>query len=214
MTPEDIIRLAREAGFLTDSREIWIHDYEGICTEEIERFAALVAALAQPEQEQATVKDSLQVDLEEEPRVTQRIADMPMSEYRRGVNDGFKLGLREGRIKAEDEMMVGPIEPTRRMIEAGAQRLVSWEDGSVWPDSWDALQLAAARNDAERVWRSMRAEAPKQGPRREPPPEPIHPDKIRAEFRDMDRCCLPGEMTVEDWFTEGVRFAEKHHEIV
>jgi hypothetical protein len=27
-----------------------------------------------------------------------------MSEYRRGVNDGFKLGLREGRIKAEDEM--------------------------------------------------------------------------------------------------------------
>jgi hypothetical protein len=115
----------------------------------------------------ATCKGSLQVDLEEGPKVTQRVADMPMSEYRRGVNDGFKLGQREGRIKAEDEMMVGPIEPTRRMIEAGAQRLVSWEDGSVWPDSWDALQVAAARNDAERVWRSMRAEAPKQGPRRE-----------------------------------------------
>jgi hypothetical protein len=48
----------------------------------------------------------------------------------------------------------------------------------------------------------------------EPPPEPIHEDKIRAEFREMDRCCLPGEMTVEDWFEAGVRFAEKHHEIV
>lgn len=45
----------------------------------------------------------------------------------------------------------------------------------------------------------------------EPPPEPLHEDKIRAEFREMDRCCLPGEMTVEDWFTEGVRFAEKEH---
>jgi hypothetical protein len=42
------------------------------------------------------------------PQVTQRIADMPMSEYRRGVNDGFKLGLREGRIKAEDEMREQP----------------------------------------------------------------------------------------------------------
>jgi hypothetical protein len=62
------------------------------------------------QQEQATVKESLPVDPEggwqsaPSPQVTQRIADMPMSEYRRGVNDGFKLGLREGRIKAEDEM--------------------------------------------------------------------------------------------------------------
>ena len=73
------------------------------------------AALAQ--QEQATVKESLPVGQEEpeggwqsapSPQVTQRIADMPMSEYRRGVNDGFKLGLREGRIKAEDEMREQP----------------------------------------------------------------------------------------------------------
>jgi hypothetical protein len=76
---------------------------------------ALRAALAQ--QEQATVKESLPVGQEEpeggwqsapSPQVTQRIADMPMSEYRRGVNDGFKLGLREGRIKAEDEMREQP----------------------------------------------------------------------------------------------------------
>ncbi len=48
-----------------------------------------------------------------------------------------------------------PLEPTHDMIEAGAQRLVSWEDGCTWPESWDALTVAAARNEAERVWRSM-----------------------------------------------------------
>jgi hypothetical protein len=81
----------------------------------MDAITALRAALAQ--QEQATVKESLPVGQEEpeggwqsapSPQVTQRIADMPMSEYRRGVNDGFKLGLREGRIKAEDEMREQP----------------------------------------------------------------------------------------------------------
>ena len=48
-----------------------------------------------------------------------------------------------------------PLEPTPTMIEAGAQRLMSWDDESVWPDSWTPLQIMAARNDAERVWRSM-----------------------------------------------------------
>ena len=49
-----------------------------------------------------------------------------------------------------------PLEPTRAMIEAGAQRLVSWEDGCTWPDSWSGLQVAAARNDA--VHRYLQAE--------------------------------------------------------
>ena len=48
-----------------------------------------------------------------------------------------------------------PLEPTDAMRDAGAQRLVSFEDNSVWPDSWDKLQIAAAKNEAERVWRSM-----------------------------------------------------------
>jgi hypothetical protein len=52
-----------------------------------------------------------------------------------------------------------PLEPTPAMIEAGAQRLVYWDDGCKWPDSWDALQVTAARNDAEHVWRSMWLEA-------------------------------------------------------
>ena len=54
-----------------------------------------------------------------------------------------------------DGYVLVPLEPTHKMIEAGAQRLVSWEDGCVWPDSWDSLQVLAARNEAERVWRSM-----------------------------------------------------------
>jgi hypothetical protein len=41
MTRDDIIRMAREAGFTTDSVEVWIHDYDGICTSELERFAKL-----------------------------------------------------------------------------------------------------------------------------------------------------------------------------
>ena len=44
MTRDDITRMAREAGFTTDSVEVWIHDYDGICTSELERFAKLVAA--------------------------------------------------------------------------------------------------------------------------------------------------------------------------
>ena len=48
-----------------------------------------------------------------------------------------------------------PLTPTPEMIDAGAQRLVHWEDGCVWPESWSGLQVAAARNEAERVWRSM-----------------------------------------------------------
>jgi len=43
---------------------------------------------------------------------------------------------------------------TPEMIEAGAQRLVAWDDGSEWPDSCSPMVVAAARNDAERVLRS------------------------------------------------------------
>ena len=48
-----------------------------------------------------------------------------------------------------------PLIPTQEMIDAGAKRLVRWEDGCVWPESWSGFQVAAARNEAERVWRSM-----------------------------------------------------------
>jgi hypothetical protein len=99
-------------GGCTDSDDGTVEALTVWCPEVIEN---LEAALEQPEQ--ATGKESLQVGQEEpeggwqsapSPQVTQRIADMPMSEYRRGVNDGFKLGLREGRIKAEDEMREQP----------------------------------------------------------------------------------------------------------
>ena len=53
------------------------------------------------------------------------------------------------------KVTIPPLDPTPEMIDAGAQRLVRWEDGCVWPDSWSGLEVAAARNEAERVWRSM-----------------------------------------------------------
>ena len=43
MTRDDIIRMAEEAGFQTDLQDVWI-TYDGIWSEEFERFAALVAA--------------------------------------------------------------------------------------------------------------------------------------------------------------------------
>lgn len=47
-----------------------------------------------------------------------------------------------------------PLIPTPAMIEAGAERMLRFQDGST-RDDWDLLQHAAARNDAERVWRAM-----------------------------------------------------------
>ena len=47
------------------------------------------------------------------------------------------------------------LEPTAEMIEEGAKRLVRWDENCSWPDSWDPLQIAEARDLAERVWRSM-----------------------------------------------------------
>jgi len=45
------------------------------------------------------------------------------------------------------------------MLEAGAQRLVNWQDDTVWPDSFSDEELLLWRKLAERVWRSMWLEA-------------------------------------------------------
>lgn len=61
------------------------------------------------------------------------------------------------------------LNPTPEMIDAGAQRLVRWETGNEkWPDDWDALHVHAARNEAERVWRSMWLAAPRKAGNSEP----------------------------------------------
>ena len=52
------------------------------------------------------------------------------------------------------------MHPTPEMIEAAAQRLVRWEGDCTWPNSWDALSVAAARQDAERALRSGLAVMP------------------------------------------------------
>jgi hypothetical protein len=124
MTRDELVRLAREAGFGAGAGQVWTEHREGICTEELERFAALVAA----------------------------------AERNRMIADGWRQ-CAQGQRTSQFCGMVG----------------------------------------------QARLEQP------EPRPEPISDAKIRAEFRDIDRHCLPGEMTCEDWFTEGVRYAEKYH---
>jgi hypothetical protein len=93
-----------------------------------------------------------------------------------------------------------PVEIKPPNPEGATQCIVRWmaETPAGWIGAWDREALAQFARPAEP----------------EPPPEPLHEDKIRAEFRDLDRHCLPGEMTCEDWFTAGVRFAERQHEIV
>jgi hypothetical protein len=44
MTTDDIIRLAREAGFGAGAGQVWAEHREGICTSELERFAKLAHA--------------------------------------------------------------------------------------------------------------------------------------------------------------------------
>jgi nitrogen-specific signal transduction histidine kinase len=65
-----------------------------------------------------------------------------------------KLEHEKNALQAKHDELESKLTITPAMIEAGAQRLVSWEDGCIWPDSWSGLQVAAARNDAERVLRS------------------------------------------------------------
>lgn len=91
-----------------------------------------------------------------------------------------------------------PLEPTRAMIEAGAQRLVSWEDGCTWPDSWSGLQVAAARNDAERTWRSMwLAAAPQQPAPSEDARDAARLDWIGSRVCDVAR--LPDKRLRISW---------------
>lgn len=71
--------------------------------------------------------------------------------------NGFNVQKNKDALAALDTLSAAqvPLDPSPSMIDAGAQRLVSFEENSVWPDSWDKLQVAAAKNEAERVWRSM-----------------------------------------------------------
>lgn len=131
--------------------------------EQLSRTGELPPPTALAQQAQATCKESLPVEPKggrqsaPSPLVTQRIGDMPMSEYRRGVNDGFKLGLREGRIKAEDEIRGQQKEqeqPVRDMlISAAAMAVVAERKGAYQGASWvaDAV-LAQEQEHAPAAW--------------------------------------------------------------
>lgn len=59
------------------------------------------------------------------------------------------------------------IEPTKEMIDHGAQAVVSWEEGSVWPDSWSQTQVNRARRFARNAYIAMRCNqgVPRQLPK-------------------------------------------------
>lgn len=75
-------------------------------------------------------------------------------EARRLVRMGWNARGSHGNQQGILDSSACEVSITPEMIEAGAQRLVAWEDGSEWPDSWSPMVVAAARNDAERVLRS------------------------------------------------------------
>lgn len=59
------------------------------------------------------------------------------------------------------EQKAAPAEPSDEppfdLVDRCAQRIASWEDGCVWPDSWDSADVARMRLDAKRVLLEARA---------------------------------------------------------
>lgn len=56
-----------------------------------------------------------------------------------------------------------PVEPTHEMCDQGAQAIVQWENGCVWPDSWGDTYAKQYRKDANKAYCAMLAAAPKGG---------------------------------------------------
>ena len=61
------------------------------------------------------------------------------------VNGGYKLV---------------PTEPTKEMIEQGAMGMASFQENSVWPDSWEPVQVKGMRMDAKKAYHYMLNAAP------------------------------------------------------
>lgn len=56
-----------------------------------------------------------------------------------------------------------PVEPTPEMCDEGAQAIVQWENGAVWPDSWGITYANQYRKDAMKAYKAMlAAAAPKE----------------------------------------------------
>lgn len=55
-----------------------------------------------------------------------------------------------------------PLEPTPEMCDEGAQAIVQWENGAVWPDSWGITYANRYRKDAMKAYKAMLAAAPKE----------------------------------------------------
>ena len=76
--------------------------------------------------------------------------------------DAAITALREA-INASDGYVLVPVEPTHEMCDQGAQAIVQWENGCVWPDSWGDTYAKQYRKDAKKAYSAMLAAAPKGG---------------------------------------------------
>lgn len=57
-----------------------------------------------------------------------------------------------------------PVEPTPEMCDEGAQAIVQWENGAVWPDSWGITYADSYRKDAMKAYKAMLAAATPKEP--------------------------------------------------
>ena len=48
-----------------------------------------------------------------------------------------------------------PVEPSRALIDKGAQAIAMWETHCVWPTSWDPVQVRQMRSDAKKAYNAM-----------------------------------------------------------
>lgn len=70
--------------------------------------------------------------------------------------DSYKSMVKDQRTTGiPDHLCLVPREPTEVMIEQGAIGMASFQENSVWPDSWDKVQVKGMRHDAKKAWRYM-----------------------------------------------------------
>lgn len=108
-----------------------------------------------------------------------------------------------------------PREPNDEMCDQGAQALVSWENGSVWPESWGEIAARQYRKDARKAWVAMAETFLCATPSPQAEKQPLSLDEIRAWAVRRTSALGPEGITDPIAFLEdGVRWGEAQHGIV
>jgi hypothetical protein len=120
------------------------------------------------------------------------------TKYQPPLEDSAIAALRAALAQQEQE-------PVARMHEDGSGRVISQRT------------YAEAQRQGGAPWSSVKNYTTPlytHPAELEPPPEPLHEDKIRARYQELSQYCEPGDMLDDDWFEAGVRWTEAQHEIV